>query len=233
MTNDLKDAMLSLRKNRVATQTPESSAKATKPKAPARSKATMAKPKPAVGEAKANPAPTPAAALVPEIVGDDGENGIKEIVLKGQLTLKEQRFIELYLTGNLTVDKAMESAGYEGYHKKSLYRLGRKIVEKYESQAGEHRKIFRALGAGEVAVAQGLLKLATTARSEMVRLNAWVTIAKCMGLQKEVLDVQTGINIIIRSRSQAPPEPIPGGGRPALIHQAEPKAQPKMVSITD
>jgi hypothetical protein len=99
--------------------------------------------------------------------------------LKDQLNLKEQRFIELYLTGDLTVDKAMESVGYVGYHKKSLYRLGRKIVEKYEWSTGDHRKIFRAIGAGEVAIAQGLLNLAQNAKSEMVRLNAWATIAKC------------------------------------------------------
>ena len=37
-------------------------------------------------------------------------------------------------------------------------------------------KTFRAVGAGEIAVAQGLLALATTAKSEMVRLNAWTAI---------------------------------------------------------
>jgi hypothetical protein len=187
MTDDLKDAMLSLRKNRATAQTPGPSAKTNKPKAPAR------------GRAKAKTVPVPAAALVREIVEDDGENGIKKIGLKGQLTFREQRFIELYLTGNLTVDKAMESAGYKGYHKKSLYRLGRKIVEKYECQAQDHRKIFRALGAGEVAVAQGLLKLATTAKSEMVRLNAWQAIARCLGLQKEIMNGVEGVSIVINA----------------------------------
>jgi hypothetical protein len=164
-------------------------------------------------------------------VGLEGlENETPTLDLKSQLTLKERRFIELYLTGDLTVDKAMESAGYEGYHKKSLYRLGRKIVEKYESQAGDHRKIFRSIGAGEVAVAKGLLKLATTAKSEMVRLNAWATIAKCLGLQKEQVDAVTGISIVINTGQPAPTGPGPDGGRPALIHQ-EPKLVPRAISI--
>jgi hypothetical protein len=152
--------------------------------------------------------------------------------LKGQLTLKEQRFMELYLIGDLTVDKVMESAGYVGHHPNSLYRLGRKIVQKHESQAAGHREIFRSIGAGEIAVAQGLLKLATTARSEMVRLNAWATIAKCMGLQRETVDTATGISIVINTGQQAATEPGPGGGRPGLIQHEQHREVPRAITIT-
>ena len=70
------------------------------------------------------------------------------------------KFLEIYLLGELNVDEAMISAGYVGYHPKSLYRLGRKIVEKFENQGGDHRKIARAIGAGEVTILRGLLELA-------------------------------------------------------------------------
>ena len=85
--------------------------------------------------------------------------------LKANMTQRELKFLEIYLTGKHNIDKAMILAGYEGYHPNSLYRLGRKIVQKYEQQAGDHRKIFRAIGAGEIAVAQGLLNLARTPRA--------------------------------------------------------------------
>lgn len=145
--------------------------------------------------------------------------------LKGQLTLKEMKFIELYLTGDLTVDKAMESAGYVGYHHNSLYRLGRKIVQKYEHQAGDHRKIMRALGWGEVRVIQSLIEAATGFKSEQVRLNARLGLAKCLGIQKEVLEEVGGISIIINTKQgisagpgpQEPEKPLPPSSGPLRI----------------
>jgi hypothetical protein len=150
--------------------------------------------------------------------------------LKGQLNLKEQRFIELYLTGDLTVDQAMESAGYTGYHKKSLYRLGRKIVEKYEWSTDDHQKIFRAIGAGETAVAQGLLNLAQNAKSEMVQLNAWTDMAKCLGLTREVVEGLAGVKIVINSSRGLGDKP--GQHWPAQVNPDQPPALPAPLSIT-
>jgi hypothetical protein len=147
--------------------------------------------------------------------GIEDESGIN---LKSQLTMKELRFIELYLIGDLTVDKAMESAGYVGYHPNSLYRLGRKIVQKYESQAGDHRKIMRARGYGEVKIIELLIDSAEFAKSEMVKLNARIALAKCLGLNQDAVQSHVGVNIIITGRSQRPPEPVEGGGRPAQVH---------------
>jgi hypothetical protein len=144
--------------------------------------------------------------------------------LKSRITEKELRFLELYLTGEYTIDKAMILAGYEGYHPKSLYRLSRKIVAKHESQAGDHRKIFRAIGAGETAVAQGLLDLARHAKSEMVRLNAWTALAKCLGLTKEVVEGVEGISIVINSSRGLSPQPQPGQHLPAQVHNDHPEA---------
>lgn len=151
--------------------------------------------------------------------------------LKGQLNLKEQRFIELYLTGDLTVDKAMESVGYVGYHPNSLYRLGRKIVQKYEHQAGDHRKIMRALGWGEVRVIQSLIEAATGFNSETVRLNARIALAKCLGIQKEIMEQAEGIQIVINQGGLAP-QSQPGQHRPAQVNQDQPPTLPAPLSIT-
>jgi hypothetical protein len=119
--------------------------------------------------------------------------------LKDQLTAKELKFIENYLLGDLNVDEAMIAAGYTGYHPKSLYRWGRKIVEKYETQATDRRQIARAIGAGEVTIFQGLLELAKGARSEQVRCRAYDTLASILGLKGELTESYQGVSITIYS----------------------------------
>lgn len=205
--DELKHATVNLRKGRKLRQT----APETKP-------GPKAKPKSRAKNAK-HEKPE---ALQDAVLGE-------KFALSGQLTMKELRFIELYLTGDLTVDKAMESAGYVGYHPNSLYRLGRKIVQKYESQAGDHRKIMRARGYGEVKVIELLIDSAEFAKSEMVKLNARIALAKCLGLNQDVVQSHVGVNIIITGRSQRPPEPVEGGGRPAQIHVVQ---APKPLQIT-
>jgi len=68
------------------------------------------------------------------------------------------------------------------------------------------------MGAGEVAVVEGLLKLARGAKSEMVRLNAWSMIAKCIGLTKEQIEGVGGIMIIFEAADQ--PAALPGALQP-------------------
>jgi hypothetical protein len=151
--------------------------------------------------------------------------------LKDQMTEKELKFIGYYLTGDYTQVNALKSAGYESYNLKYLYRLGRKIVEKYESQADDHRKIARAMGAGEVFVIKGLVDLAKNAKSEAVKLQALVAIAKCLGLQREIVEGAGGITIIFEGGDQPGPAALalPTG------EQAQPAlpAQPvKVLQIT-
>lgn len=233
---DLKDAMQALRPVRqpklITQELPISGIPTAPPAPPPKAKAPRAKKKlakPARPKAK----PPKLEVLVPEVLdNDDGKNGIEEgsrFDLKEQLTLKELKFIEFYLTGDLTIDKAMESAGYVGYHVKSLYRLGRRIVEKYESQAGDHRKIMRAMGYGETKAIENLIDSANNAKSDMVKLNARIALAKCLGLNNDVIQTHLGVNIIITGRSQRPPDPVEGGARPAQIHAVQP---PKPRQIT-
>jgi hypothetical protein len=115
-----------------------------------------------------------------------------------------------------------------GYHKKSLYRLSRKIVEKYESSAGDHRKIMRAMGYGETKAIKMLIDSATNAKSEMVRLNARAILAKCLGLHQDVVAVNQGIQNNIKGRGAGQT----GGGRPAQVNQDQPRALPATLSIT-
>ena len=220
----LKHAMMGLGKFRKSRQT----APETKPGPKAKPKA--ARPRLTGGPDRSAP-PT----LVPEIVDDShcgSTNGISdpedmpEINIKDHLTEKEQLFIEIFLAGGCSRMEAMISAGYTEGNLDSNHYRARKIISKYESLAGEHKKTFRAVGAGEVAVAQGLLALATTAKSEMVRLNAWTAIGKILGLTQDVVAVNQGIQIIIKGRGD-------DSGRPAVqVRQEASKAIPRTMAIT-
>ena len=90
-------------------------------------------------------------------------------------------------------------------------------------QAGDHRKIMRAMGYGEVKAIEMLIDSAENAKSEMVKLNARIALAKCLGLNQDVVQTHLGVNIIITGRSQRPPEPVEGGGRPAQVNQDRPR----------
>lgn len=140
------------------------------------------------------------------------------IDIKAKMTLQELNFLEIYLSGGVTIDKAMIQAGYGHYSQDWRYKLAQKIVIKHESQAGDHRIICRALGAGEIAVIQGLLDLARNANSEMVRLNAWSQLSKILGLTKEQVDGAGGITIIFEESDKARALP----GAPPMPDQAQP-----------
>jgi hypothetical protein len=149
--------------------------------------------------------------------------------LKDPLSLKEMKFLEIYFLGGLNMDQAMISAGYVGYHPKSLYRLGRKIVEKFENQAGDHRKIFRAIGAGEVTIIRGLLEIAQDPKvSAAVRLRAWSTLASCMGLKSEIVEPFQGFSIIISGEDDD--EAL--GSQVGPGSDAKPRIPPKPMQIT-
>ncbi len=74
---------------------------------------------------------------------DNSEDYKSAINFKDQLTVKELKFLEIYLSGEFTQVNALKLAGYEGYDESYLRKLAHKICSKYESQGQDHRKIFR------------------------------------------------------------------------------------------
>ena len=135
--------------------------------------------------------------LLPELIESIAELS-KAVDLKDKMTDKEWRFIELYLMGNVTIENALIAAGYEGYGQNYLYRIGKKIINKYERQAADHRNIMRSLGYGEVRTFLLLIDSATNAKSELVRLQARIALAKCLGVTKEVMESSQGVTVIIQ-----------------------------------
>jgi len=123
--------------------------------------------------------------------------------LKSPLTESELKFIELHLIQRLGKDEAMVSAGYGRYGQEWRCRIGSRIILKYESRAQDRRNLFREMGAGEVAICQGLLDLAQNARSEQVRRAAWADLASCMGLKQEQIENFQGVTLNVYSQAEA------------------------------
>lgn len=154
------------------------------------------------------------------IMGDDIENitdpeSQRSQNLKERLTLKELKFITIYFTGEYTTIEAMKTAGYEASNDNYLYTLAKKIIERYETQAGDHKVIARAMGAGEVLVFKSLLSLIKST-NERIKLDATINLAKILGLQKEQIETARGITIIFEGDKQALPAAIAIDSDPAL-----------------
>ena len=136
--------------------------------------------------------------------------------LKDKMTLPELQFISNFLVSGMKRKDALISAGYQFNSESTYTKAGKRIIEKYESQAGDHRKIFRAVGAGEVAVAQGLLEIAQGPYPADVRRKAWADIASCLGLKSEVIESFQGMSINIRGMTPTDP------GKPGLEVEVAP-----------
>jgi hypothetical protein len=166
----------------------------------------------------------------PGVIDVSNEVCLENCDLAGDMTLRELKFVEIYLSGQISLDNAMILAGFEEYSETYRARLGTKIIRKYECKTDDHRKIMRALGWGEVRVIQSLIEAATGFKSEQVRLNARLGLAKCLGIQKEVLEGVEGIQIVINSSRGLGDKS--GQHRPAQVNQDQPQALPAPLSIT-
>lgn len=130
--------------------------------------------------------------------------------LKVALTPHELKFIENYLVGDMTIDNSMISAGYGALQQHTRYNVARRIIKKYEARAEDRRNLFREVGAGEVAIARGLLDLAQNARSEQVRRAAWADLASCMGLKSEQIESFQGVTLNVYGVEEGRRLGIPG-----------------------
>ena len=156
--------------------------------------------------------------------------------LKDQLNLKELKFLEFYLSGEYTIEKAMIAAGYSNYHPKYIHVELRKIIEKYEQQAGDHRKIFRAIGCGILRVAQKINKSMDAAKSEMVQFNYTQLAAKALGITKDVEQPSQGLTIIVQAQERGVCSTDqcrhPGACQPFPYNHPQPSTPGQPITIT-
>jgi len=119
-----------------------------------------------------------------ELIKNDNPDFNSARALGEQLTVKELKFLEIYLSGEGDRIQSMKLAGYDGLSDSMLYLISRKIVEKYEAGGGVGPKVLRAVGLGELKIAKLLKSIAETAKSDLVRLEALKFAANCLGMSK-------------------------------------------------
>ena len=98
-------------------------------------------------------------------------------------------------------------------------------------QAQDHRNIFRMVGLGEIAVAKGIINACQTARTNKDIRESFGLAAKCLGLQREVIEGGAGITLNIAGRSDQAGE-IKGPGEPGKP-QAQLSAPSPSIAIKD
>ncbi len=141
--------------------------------------------------------------------------------VKDLLNRKELIFIDNYLTGNMTIEDAMLSAGYVGYHRDSLYRIARKIVRRYEAST-EGREIMRSIGFGEISVSRGMQTLARESKSDVVKLRSFELAAKCLGMMEAGPGAGQQVTVIIQALDSPTQVNIQGPAGPGPTNYTHP-----------
>ncbi len=142
------------------------------------------------------PIDEPPASLTADIVP------ISHVVdLKTDFTPQELDFLSLLLGENETVDNAMIKAGYGHLEKSLRYHTANRILEKHVQQAGDIKKLMRACGLGDVQV---ILKIKSLMEnpSATIRMRATELAAKILEMTKESIELNTGIQIVIKKDGQ-------------------------------
>ena len=177
---------------------------------------------------------------------DNIEEIVKGLESKEKLTPQELKFTEYHLVLDFPVIKSMKSAGYDFNSDGTYFYQAKKIIGKFEARAEDHRNIMRALGAGEVYIVNSMLLLSKKAKSEIVRKAALDSLAKWIGIDKEVLQGNQGVTVIIQAAGDAQaqvniaggpgeaggPGPLPGPNQPPYQHP-QPRIMGKPVVILD
>lgn len=137
------------------------------------------------------------------------------------LSPKELKYIELYLSGEVSQEKALRLAGYQGYSDKTLKVLGKKIIEKYEALGQGAVKVLRAIGLGELKVAMLLKDLALNAKSEIVRADVTKFVAGCLGFSKGE-EVSAAFNIVFNPPGPGADQEKKEDAAPVVVQTVKP-----------
>ena len=119
------------------------------------------------------------------------------------MTPRELLFIEYHVIKGEPRRKAMILAGFTENSEGMYYYRSQKIIRKFESREEDHREIMRALGAGEVFIINSMYSLAKSAKSEIVQKGALDSLARWIGMDKELVQGSHGVTVIIQGADGA------------------------------
>ena len=147
-------------------------------------------------------------------INEIGENKGKE----SPFNRKELIFLEYYLILKESMTNAMKLSGYENDSDQHLRYLGRKIVYRYETWAGDARIVFRKSGTGEVRLARTVDKLLKS-QNEKTLLGAAELTAKVLRAAQDPGETRQGISIVINTSApcvSGPGLPCPPDAGPVV-----------------
>lgn len=170
------------------------------------------------------PPPQPSTNINNTLLGGNAIVKENQFNIKDVLTAKELKFLENFISGDLTIEEAMVLAGYGNLSQRYIYQIAQKTIRKYENSGPEAKKVFRDIGFGELSVAKGIKRLAQDGKSEVVQLNAYALAAKCLQMTQEAPALQVGFQVVVRC-SQEEEALAPGRVRPATIWLKEQEKQ--------
>ena len=164
--------------------------------------------------------------LVPEIVDKS-----HVVNLKDEFTPNELAFLEIYLSGEETIDNAMIKAGYGHLEKRNRHHTANRIAQKHVEQAGDIKKVMRSCGVGEVQVALKIKKLMDDPLPSIQARGAELA-AKILEMTSESIDLAQGIQIVIRTPDGKLVKPTPAGQvGPSQAPKALPAPGPRVRMI--
>lgn len=156
----------------------------------------------------------PSSVLPSEVIESPQESG--KVDLKAEFTVKELNFLQIYLNGGVTIDDAMISAGYGGLEERNRYYTANRILRKHVEQAGDIKKVMRSVGVGEVQLALKIKQLLNDP-AKTIQIRAVELAARILEMTREGIDLNTGIQIVIKKDGQVQVAGQEARTRPAAL----------------
>jgi len=153
---------------------------------------------------------------------DDDPLDIPEVNLTKPFTTQEKKFLEIYLSGKVSREKALSLSGFKITDVKKINLTANRILEKHVRRV-DLRQILRAVGLSEIRVAKMVLQIAEDlSNTAKTRLAALELAAKMLGMTRDFDSGYQGAEIVIEAGADV--------GDQAL-DQEQQQAQPTRVAV--
>jgi len=152
---------------------------------------------------------------------DDDPLDIPEVNLTKPFTKQEKKFLEIYLSGKVSREKALALSGYKITDNKKSIIIANRILEKHVRRV-DLRQILRSVGLSEIRIAKMVLQIAEDlTNTAKTRLAALELAAKMLGMTRDFDTGYQGAEIVIEAGADV--------GDQAL--DQEQQAQPTRVAV--
>jgi hypothetical protein len=142
---------------------------------------------------------------------EDDPLDIPDVKLNNPFTPQEKKFLEIYLSGRVSRDKALLQSGYRIRDPEKRKLVANRILEKHVRRV-DLRQILRSVGLSEIRIAKMVLQIAEDLNnSAKTRLAALELAAKMLGMTRDSETGYQGAEIVIEAGAGLdgvqPPDP--------------------------